>query len=264
MQASSPPSLRELQQLFSDGLLRPTTAAQASLSRHLCNEGLPAAQRLQVHRHTIQQALTTSLQLIFPAVQALVGADFFAFAATEFAHAHPPRHGWLDDYGDAFPAFIAAFKPAAGLPYLAELAQLERLVNQVLRAPDEPHCDAAALALLDEADAMQVRFAPRAAFRLLAVRQSIDQLWAAVLADDSQALHTLDLDDGPAWLFVSREAEGLVVQRVPAHAWQFAHALCQGEPVGAAAAGVADAAPALLQAHLLRRHFRAFFLSSQT
>ena len=50
----------------------------------------------------------------FPAVERLVGEEFFAGMAREFVMAHPPRSPLLLTYGDEFPDFIAAFEPARG------------------------------------------------------------------------------------------------------------------------------------------------------
>ncbi len=45
-------------------------------------------------------------------VEKIVGEEFFAAMARVFVMKRPPRSPLLANYGDDFPAFIAAFEPA--------------------------------------------------------------------------------------------------------------------------------------------------------
>ena len=45
--------------------------------------------------------------------------------AGAFIDEHPPRLPMLDRYGDELPRFLAQFSPAADVPYLPDLAQIE-------------------------------------------------------------------------------------------------------------------------------------------
>ena len=81
--------------------------------------------RLSVYRNTVARSLALALAQRFPAVERLVGPDFFAAMAAPFLAAHPPRSPVLQEWGDAFPGFLAGFPPVAGLPYLADVARIE-------------------------------------------------------------------------------------------------------------------------------------------
>lgn len=87
--------------------------------------GSDAAVRFGVYRNNVAVSLAGALADTFPVTRELVGAAFFDAMAGCFVAAEPPRSPVLTEYGDAFPAFVAAFPPAAGLPYLADLARLE-------------------------------------------------------------------------------------------------------------------------------------------
>ena len=78
--------------------------------------------RFAVYRNNVQHGLSVALATRFPVIERLVGADFFAATARVFAAQHPPETPVLQDWGEAFPTFLAGFEPAAELPYLADVA----------------------------------------------------------------------------------------------------------------------------------------------
>ncbi|HWA61850.1 MAG TPA: DNA-binding domain-containing protein [Caulobacteraceae bacterium] len=113
-----------------------TTMARALASgdwQALAGEILPgpvgADEALGLHRNTALAGLAGALRLSCPTVDALVGEVFFDQAALAFAAAHPPSTPWLAGYGSGFPDFLAAYPPAEGLPYLADVARLDLAVE---------------------------------------------------------------------------------------------------------------------------------------
>ncbi len=84
-----------------------------------------APTRFAIYRGNRQAALTESLAASFPAVQRIVGERFFAGLARAFVAAHPPRTPVLHEYGADFADFVDSFEPAADLPYLSGVAQIE-------------------------------------------------------------------------------------------------------------------------------------------
>jgi hypothetical protein len=70
--------------------------------------------------------LTEALKDAFPAVHRIVGPEFFQAMARAYIVLEPPRSPILLDYGAGFPDFIGEFEPAAVLPYLADVARIER------------------------------------------------------------------------------------------------------------------------------------------
>lgn len=99
-------------------------------------DGIEAARRFAVHRNNATVALVDALASTFPVVQALVGEDFFRAMARERVYGDPPRSPIIADYGEGFVDFIAGFAPAAGVPYLADVAQLEWLRMRAFHAVD--------------------------------------------------------------------------------------------------------------------------------
>lgn len=122
-----------LQQDFATALLDPARDAPAALRTP---SGIDVQRRFGIHRNNVIGALVDALGCAFPVTQALVGADFFRAMACERVRTDPPRSPVIDDYGDGFAEFIDGFAPAAGVPYLADIARLERLRARAFHAAD--------------------------------------------------------------------------------------------------------------------------------
>src|SRR5690606_15015602 len=100
----------------------PEQAVPGAVMAH--SAGIPA-RRFAVYRNNVVVGLVNALAARFPALQRIVGEEFFRAMAQLYVRAHPPRSRLLMEYGDGFADFIAAFEPAAELPYLADIARLE-------------------------------------------------------------------------------------------------------------------------------------------
>ena len=87
-----------------------------------------AARRFRVYRNNVRVALVEALAAAYPAVLSLVGTAFFERMALVYASDRPATERTLNLYGGAFADFIAGFAPARELPYLADVARLERAV----------------------------------------------------------------------------------------------------------------------------------------
>ena len=216
------PALLEFQRCFARALQDGATA----------NPGAEIwdAHGLAIYAGTRRDTLTRALALTFPAVQRLVGADFFEAAAQRFMHESPPASACLDDYGAAWPEFLAAFEPAAELPYLSDVARLEWAVSRALHARDAAPLEVGRLATLDAASLATVRFAPHPSICLLRLRAPADAIWRAVLAQDQAAMSALELGAGPVYLLIERLARSLEVRRLTPGAWSLTQRLCAGEP----------------------------------
>jgi hypothetical protein len=75
----------------------------------------------------------------YPVVEQLVGAEMFEAVAVDFAEACPPRSPVLARYGREFADWLATQPWIADLPYLPDVARVERLrVESLLAADCEP------------------------------------------------------------------------------------------------------------------------------
>lgn len=219
--------------------------------------------RLDIYRNTIFSGLTRALRLAFPAVERLVGDDFFAGAAAAFIREHLPGAAYLDHYGGEFPDFLSGFPPAASLPYLGDVAKLEWAVNRALHAPDKIPLDLSQLMGLSLEDQQRGSFRVHPSVGLLRSDFPVDEIWRAVLDADDQALAKLDLATEPNFLLVERGVSDVAVTRLQGPAWQFLDALCRGESLPSAIDCATDVdAPSLLAEHLASGRFIAFLLDA--
>jgi Putative DNA-binding domain len=147
------PTLLELQHDMRAGLVEREVGP---IAKSLAN-GL-GPERLDIYRNTILTGLKRALRLAFPAVERLVGGEFFAGAAEAFIADHPPRAAYLDQYGVEFPVFLSRFPSAASVSYLADVARLEWAVSCALHAPDEAPLELRRLAALASEDQCRVSF----------------------------------------------------------------------------------------------------------
>ena len=116
------PVLADLQAAFAGALLDPAKAAPTALSS---SEGRRQSRRFDVYRNNVTVSLVEALESAFPAVCRLVGAEFFKAAARVYVRQQPPRSPVMLFYGETFPEFLETFEPAAGVPYLGDVARLE-------------------------------------------------------------------------------------------------------------------------------------------
>jgi hypothetical protein len=247
------PTLREIQRDVARSILAPDDGAALA---HIANDGEAAADRLNIYRNNVAITLVRALRLVYPAVDKLVGAEFFDGVARAFIGRHPPQTACLNDYGAEFADFLGLFPAAAELKYLPDVARLEWAVNLSLNAPDAPALDMAALAELAESDHGRVRFVRHPAVRLLSVHYPADAIWRAALADNDGALDALTLNVELRWLLVQRKSDGVAVHHLTRDEAHWTSLLFSGAAV-VEVAPERDDAPfiALLAEHLARGRF---------
>ena len=255
------PSLHEIQLAMRRSLL--DEADDAALG-YIVAAGLAPGQRLSVYRNTVWGALANALRLSYPAVQRLVGAEFFDGAARIFARGHPPQCADLNAYGAEFADFLQRFEPAASLAYLPDVARLEWAVNRALHAPDVPALDLAQLAALAPADHDRVSFTPHPSITLLRSDYPIDAIWRGVLQQDDAVLAAIDPAAGAVHLLVQRSADEANVLRLEPDAWRFANALFAGQALGDALAAPGAPAAEWLAQHFAEGRCIAFHLHGES
>ncbi len=98
-----------------------------------------------VYRNGVMKSAIDALQASCPAVVRLVGEDWFRAAAAVHVRASPPRCPVLVEYGADFADFLACFEPAAELPYLPDVARLDRMWTEAHIGEDAVTLDAACI-----------------------------------------------------------------------------------------------------------------------
>ncbi|MDF3075260.1 MAG: hypothetical protein K0S54_2927 [Alphaproteobacteria bacterium] len=231
--------LLELQQDFRRHLLREQAV---SLSNAVLADGLSAQARLQVYRNHVTLSLREALRTTFPVTQRLVGEEFFAGMARQFIAAHPPLSPCLSEFGGAFPDFIAAFPPAAMLPYLPDVARLEWALNEAWHSGIEPALEAASLAVTDPEAAAASTLELQPSLRLLTSAWPVEMIWRA--NQSGQDGSGIDLAAGGCDLLIWREGDDAVFRSVAPEAAAMVRGL-QADGVLHSAFALAGAAEAL-------------------
>jgi hypothetical protein len=196
------PSLTESQAAFATALLDPALPVPPALR----SRGAPAgADRFAVYRNNVVVGLIEGLREAYPVVCRLVGDEFFRATAGIFARVQPPRSPVMLEYGEGFAEFIEGFAPAASVPYLADVARLERAWVEAYHA-----AEAEPLARADAANGAALRLHP--AVRLVCSRFPILTIWQANQTDAEP--QPLELSDEGEIVLVTRPAAEVQACRV--------------------------------------------------
>lgn len=137
-----------------------------------------ASSRFRVYRNNLHHGLGAQLAEAYPVVRRLVGEAFFQATAREYLASHPPRSRSLALLGAEFPGFLAEFPPADSLPYLPDVARLERARLEALHAADAEPLSPDALGRLGAALA-EAGFTAHPAARIVLSGYPIVDIWQA-------------------------------------------------------------------------------------
>ena len=216
--------LRDLQAAFA-GILRGDD--QPRLEAAVAGDSNPAAARLRVHRHHIEQSLVAALAATFSTVQAIVGEDFFRAMARRYVAGDLPHQPVLAEYGAGFPAFIADYEPATSLPYLADVARLDWALNLAFHSLAANHLTAADLSSLPPERIAELPLALAPGAGVLRSSYPIDRIWQ--VSQPGAADGTVDLGAGGVSLLVLRREDDAAFVQVSEAEEAFLSALGRGE-----------------------------------
>ncbi|MDQ0513001.1 DNA-binding domain-containing protein [Ancylobacter amanitiformis] len=221
-------SLAASQEDFAQALLHAERPLPAGITTA---RGQPDAARFAVYRNNVYVGLTKALAQRFPVTERLVGAAFFTAMARLYAQDNKPASPRIIDYGDDFPAFIAAFEPAAELAYLADVARLEAAWTRAYHAADAALPDLSAVAAMAPDALPNLRLAAHPSAALIRSPHPVGSIWGA---HQSATVPPMEAWDAETVLVVRPDMD-VNVHIVPAQDGIFAQALFGGAPLGEAA-----------------------------
>ncbi|WP_322102104.1 DNA-binding domain-containing protein [Paraburkholderia sp. J41] len=223
---------------FARGLLDPAMPAPRDVT---APGGNGVVKRYNVYRNNVTVSLIDALAAVYPAVQRITGVEFFRAMARFHVRATPPVSPLLFEYGRDFPAFIEAYEYARELPWLADVARIERAWLDAYHAGDQAPLAAAALASIEPAALPTLRFAVHPSARIVRSRFAAVSIFATHRRDDSTPapLASNEAEDA----LVTRIGDDVTVSRLPAGGAALLGALFDGEPFGAAVAAAIGAEP---------------------
>jgi len=223
------PRLADRQRDFSEALLNPSLPAPPGL---VGPDDQPSQKRFSVYRNNVVTGLIEALKAAYPAVCRLVGLEFFREMSRLYVYLEPPRSPILLDYGAGFPDFIAEFEPASSLPYLADVARIERAWTQAYHAPEATAVEADDFATIATNVLPHVRLQLHPSVRIVRSRLPALTIWRMNIEDGVPG--PVDLAAGGEDALVLRPDAQVEVWSMPPGGADFVAALIAGRSVAQA------------------------------
>lgn len=192
-------------------------------------DGTRPTRRFAVYRNNVTISLVDAIASIFPTVQNLVGEDFFRAMARLYVTAHPPMSPLLFTYGESFPAFLESFPPAAELPFLADVARVERIWLDAFHAADSAALDPLTLASVPAGDVAGIRMQPHPATRIARLCHAA----GTIVRNDRAGISLEGVNPmAPEAVLVTRPAYDVAIRVLPQGGAAFLETLLAGGMLG--------------------------------
>jgi hypothetical protein len=199
----------------------------------------PASGAMAVYRNTVLHGAVEALRANYPVVEQILGSEMFDQVAMDFASEYPPRSSVLALYGGQFADWLGRQPWCGDLPYLGDVARVERLHTGCLFAADA-----------DPLSSERVREVCRAPGAILRLHPAVRFAWLSTpamsiwLAHQRPTTRTID----PEWkaegaLFARPTPFVVHAPRIGPAAHRMLFGIRFGEPVAAASAAASRLYP---------------------
>lgn len=240
-------SLPELQQHFIAAIFDRSKRPLAA--EHVRGHGeLDAEQRVGIYCNSVHGILLQYLSSLYPVCQELVGEQFFERLSDEYVDAQPPTTPFLADYGGEFADFLLQHEALANMPWLADVARLERARQLAWNGINQAPSDFAQIASLDEQQQASLQFELPASMQLLTSVYATHQVWLAHQVEDypeKLPLERIQIQQA-SYIVVWRVGRKLQQVLLDEMDWNFLTAIQQGSYLPALTARFQEALPTLL------------------
>jgi len=204
-------------------------------------DGESATKRFAVYRNNVVIGLMDALQTSYPAVCRIVGEEFFRAMARAYVVSEPPASPILLDYGAGFANFIAAFEPAASLPYLPDVARIEHAWTEAYHAPEAAPLTAEILAEIPNDSVAKARFTVHPSLRVVSSRFPALTIWRMNVGDGVPG--PVGCESGREAALVIRPQAEVEVHAIPLGGTEFLLALAGGKTLIDATQSAVNADP---------------------
>jgi hypothetical protein len=211
------PDLADFQARFAAALLADTV-----------DQGLATQPGFAVYRNTALSSAVAALAASYPRIEDLLGAEAFGAIALEYARNCRPDTPMLTGYGASFADYLADQPIGGELPYLADVARIDRMWTEVFFAADAAPLDAATFASFD----LQAERA-----RVVSLHPASRHAWftspapAIWLAHQKNAFEPVEIPWAPGGIHITRFEDDVVVEAVPQADIVFLDLLDKGAPI---------------------------------
>lgn len=222
-------SLAERQRAFAAALLDSTLPTPAGI---VGPDGRPSSRRFAVYRNNVMVGLTQTLKDAYPAVHRIVGSEFFHALARAYVVGDLPRSPMLFDYGAGLPDLIDRFEPASVLPYLADVARIERAWTEAYHSAEASPISPSAFSEIDLNLLPDISLVLHPSVRIVRSRFPALTIWQMNV--DGGVPGPVDLAAGGENALVVRPEADVEIRSIPNGSPEFIHALASRRPVLAA------------------------------
>jgi len=222
---------------FAASLLDPgrsTPAVVAGTSRKVPDR------RYNVYRNNVTVSLIDALAAIYPTSQRITGFDSFRAMARFHVRTTPPTSPLLFEYGRDFPAFIEQYEWARSMPWLADVARVERAWLDAYHAADAKPLLSETLAAAPSERLGELVFKAHPATRIVHSQFSAVTIFA--VNRGTEPIGRIDASV-PEDALITRPDIEVTVRHLPPGGADFLTALMSGRSLGEAAAAVLEATP---------------------
>ncbi|HXV29244.1 MAG TPA: DNA-binding domain-containing protein [Sinorhizobium sp.] len=215
---------------FVPGLLDPARATPALVAGP---NGKAADKRFNVYRNNVTVSLIDALAAVYPATMRITGEPFFRAMARFHIRETPPTSPLLFEYGRDFPDFIERYEYAQSMPWLADVARIERAWLDAYHAADAAVLKPEDLASVPAERLGDLVLEVHPATRIVCSAHPAATIFSMNRASDP--VRRIDTT-APESALVTRPALDVAVRRLPPGVDRFLGCLMAGEPLGSAAA----------------------------
>ena len=192
-----------------------------------------------VYRNTTPVALIDVLRGQYPVTAEILGEEGFAHSAYLYSRANPPADAILVAYGADFADFLAEQEFAAELPYLADVAAIERMRSEAQDEADAAPMDLRDLAAIGGEDWAATRLPLHPAVRFGWLKTPARTIWQAHVT----GFDTLEPDWIAEGVLITRPAGRVLVHEIGPAEHRMLSGLRLRETAGEAAAATAKLYP---------------------
>jgi hypothetical protein len=199
-----------------------------------------AVKRYNVYRNNVTVSLIDALAAIFPATQRITGLEFFRAMARFYVREIPPISPLLFEYGRDFPSFIGRYEYAQAMPWLVDVARLERAWLDAYHAADADTLTPEVLAAVPSERLADTSFIAHPSTRI--VRSNLATVTIFVENRTEGQVGPVDASE-PEDALITRPSLDVIVRRLPDGGAVFLTHLASGETLGEAAAAAFETTP---------------------
>jgi len=199
-----------------------------------------AVKRYNVYRNNVTVSLINALAAAFPSTLRVTGVDFFRAVARFYVRATPPSSPLLFEYGQDFPDFIERYEYAQSVPWLSDVARIERAWLDAYHAADVQSLMPHEFAAVASEQLPNIVLKPHPATRVIRSRFSAVTIFIASRSDGPDShIEVIEPEDA----LVTRSALEVEVRQLPPGGAIFLSHLMTGESFDTAASAAFAESP---------------------